>query len=62
MSNKQSTLVFDKFSDGEVLTYPWAGNKFSYSMFSAFLVDSLSDAYVREPFPSGVCETDSFIG
>ena len=62
MSNKQSTLVFDKFSDGEALTYPWAGNKFSYSMFSASLVDSSSEAYVCESSPSGVCETDSVIG
>ena len=31
-------------------------------MFSASLVDSSSDAYVCEPSPSGVCETDSVIG
>ena len=31
-------------------------------MFSASLVDSSNDAYVCEPSPSGVCETDSVIG
>lgn len=31
-------------------------------MSLASLLDSSSDAYVRESFPSGVCEIDSLIG
>ena len=58
---KQSTIVYDMFSDDEAWTNPWAGIGISYSMSLASLVDSSSDAYVREPFPSCVCETDSFI-
>ena len=61
-SIKQSTIVFDMFSDSEALIYPWAGIGFAYSMSLASFVDLSSDAYVREPSPSAVCKIDSFIG
>ena len=61
-SIKQSTIVFDMFSDSEALIYPWAGIGFACSMSFASFVDLSSDAYVREPSPSAVCKIDSFIG
>ena len=35
-SIKQSTIVFDMFSDSEALIYPWAGIGFAYSMSGFF--------------------------
>ena len=62
MSNKKSPIAFDTFSDGDILTYLWVGIGISYSISFASLVDLSIDAYVRESFPSGVYEIESFIG